>query len=1403
MDGNLTAPGMPTLIQKVEPAPTPKALDTPSATAVQLMTPAPSSTVNTPSSATAPPPIPWLASRQDSFSVVKTEANDSTAMEVDSSITQPDSSSTEKMQVISDSLISVHPTLASLYHQQINLEKNDDSGSVGKFLGHLFHLIHADHHLASSIWIDMFGKLWKILSRKQQVGITAEFIPFLCSGSHLIQRDMPYSALKTIFDACLAAGPPPMALRPFCIKYVGKSHRAWYEAVLALERYLLSCEVAADNSASKKKGASQPSADDSLMPFNAVTPSATITMHETVACLSELYHQLGELDSRCALWQKRAVIPESKTAISFYQHGYYDQARSNFEAAMRKVVEKHSQMAMNAHDTVECQLWEDSWVDCCKQLSLWQVLKDFCSPDTESNSQLLADVVWRLPDFTSMRENLSRMDINSCPSEWQWKLSVYQGYSALSTPPGSATSTSIDEIVSAASVAATGPMAPTYSSPTLVQRCAESAFQFLMRDWRRLPPNVVSPTHRKILQSAQQVIELNESPLVVQAFSGSHGPNTREQQHTVKTILKTWKNRLPLMTESMEHWSDIISWRQHNYRLISNEFAGQPAQQHGQNIVPDVQMYVGVHESCHTLIQFGRIARKHGNYSVCWEILDRIYTIPTIPVVDVFRRIRQQLKCYLQLGMSSGCKKAFQEGLEILDACKMQYFNKEMTAPLLAYRGIFLSQLEKTEEAQKSLSAAFQVDDPPSMSGAWGQWGELLENMFMKDRSKLYLAVNALCCFTHACRLLKPGKGRRFLARVLWLLGMDDQRQQNSLTETFSKRYASMIPSAQYAHWIPQFVSLLLQPQSGEFLVKTAQNIGHALPQQLYFPLRNIYMTKVNGSETSLIEEICNFKSRDTEEKMEVEEEACVKERILKILHSLYEAHPTFVSAAEMLLQGLKNISDKPLNPAGVAWRISQLRLEMIKLLYDSRGQDGPLPGQIAEQLPNLVEMAFAQLSDEWPSLFTSFRQDFSSDAMSHTIRSMLVISSKWCRLFDDEMNLRIIDPQTFQSRFLGNQREKIDSKLLHSSDQLSELEILGESAPGALVATDFADGGSANAMLNPSSSNAAGAMGIGGPFSRDRSHLLIFKILPFSDVIYRNGKLSRRVHILAANGKTYSYILNNEDYTSDNPNEDAVMQLERTLNPQFLRSRETARRGIRFSPNRVISVAPNLRAIEDLNSWCSLDDIWRLHCQQTKKDPDAPLNLYFDKLATHGQSTPKTEPQWKEIMKEVQTIVSRSILSEFAEKMFPDQTQYYVFRKRLTSSLAVASIAENLFSFTPVTPEMVMIDLKTGNISVNFHRFDFDSAKAELNKNHPVPFRLSPTLVDFMSPIGISGSFTACAVATARCLMQPNTDKIEPCLRLLLRVFLFVFIAVLFKTFLNRMYIQQSSTEMSVLDQK
>lgn len=68
-------------------------------------------------------------------------------------------------------------------------------------------------------------------------------------------------------------------------------------------------------------------------------------------------------------------------------------------------------------------------------------------------------------------------------------------------------------------------------------------------------------------QAAQQIIELQEAAQINAGLQPANlGRNT--SLHDMKTVVKTWRNRLPIVSDDLSHWSSIFMWRQHHYQGI-------------------------------------------------------------------------------------------------------------------------------------------------------------------------------------------------------------------------------------------------------------------------------------------------------------------------------------------------------------------------------------------------------------------------------------------------------------------------------------------------------------------------------------------------------------------------------------------------------------------------------------------------------------------------------------------------------------------------------------------------------------------------------------------------------------------------------------------------------------------
>ena len=66
-------------------------------------------------------------------------------------------------------------------------------------------------------------------------------------------------------------------------------------------------------------------------------------------------------------------------------------------------------------------------------------------------------------------------------------------------------------------------------------------------------------------------MELQEAAQIHQGLQPANiGRNA--SLHDMRAIVKTWRNRLPMISDDQSHWSDIFTWRQHHYQFIVNHY---------------------------------------------------------------------------------------------------------------------------------------------------------------------------------------------------------------------------------------------------------------------------------------------------------------------------------------------------------------------------------------------------------------------------------------------------------------------------------------------------------------------------------------------------------------------------------------------------------------------------------------------------------------------------------------------------------------------------------------------------------------------------------------------------------------------------------------------------------------
>nr|CAH7738958.1 unnamed protein product [Callosobruchus chinensis] len=1176
-----------------------------------------------------------------------------------------------------------------------------------QFLVAAAQLCHMDTALAEHVWLSLFPKIWSILDADHRQALAQEILPFITSGTHIIQKECHPSAVNTFVEALCRCN-PPVQMAPALMKYLGKSHNLWHRMALGLEQ--ISFEPAS-------KAAS-------CYEFEGEQAKT-----EPLDCLGDLYKQLHEEDLWAGLWHRLAHYKETGAAVAYEQHGFFEQAQAGYEAAMAR---HRAEGGAPAHAQREVLLWEDHWIRCAKELNQWEVLMEYAKNGV-NNPFLLLESAWRIPNWDVMKEALTNVEYN-CPKEMAWKITMYGGYLLICQP---------DE----------------NKLLKFVERYVESASNMSLTEWRRLP-HIVSHIHLPYLQAAQQIMELQEAYQIHKGLKQGY----QNSLHDMKAIVKTWRNRLPVIADDLSHWNDIFTWRQHHYQVIVNHYESNRDS-------TSTNSMLGVHASAQSIIHFGKIARKHKQTSVCLDTLNKIYSISSVPIVDCFQKVRQQVKCYLQMA-SMNDKNGLSEGLEVLSSIKMQCFQKEMNAEFYALKGMMYHLSNKSDEANKAFSAAVQMHD--TSIKAWALYGDYLEQVFTRDPRQINLGVNAMACFLHACRHQNESKARKYIAKVLWLLNYDDEN--SSLMEALDK-YSVGVPPILWLPWTPQLVNCLVQYE-GNVILNLLCHVGRMFPQAVYFPIRILYLTlrtatarKTNSAQLLFQSQ---QSSQDSSSSTGAEgqsgeqqdgggqsvggagastsanvEASSIKAtptmvRCSKIMKMQRDIHTTVLSSLEgiadqmewfkenwyeevlrQLRQGLTKCyaiafeNRETVNEAKITPHI----LNFVKKLMSTFGIG-------VENISSSVNVTFNSAASEslarraeatyQDPVFKAMKQEFTKDfdfSQSNSMRlhTLIFKLKKWIKILDNRAKMLL---QSFlieeKCRFLSNFTLKT-----------SEVELPGE-------------------FLLP---------------KHNHYFVRITRFMPRVDVVQKHNTAARRLYIRGHNGKIYPYLVVNDSGLADARREERVLQLHRMMNLYLGKQKETARRFLQFTVPRVVAVSQQIRLVEDNPASLSLLDIFKKGCAKLGIEHDDPIQYYYERLATVQSRGIKASHQvYRDILKGIQqNMVPRNLIKQWALQTFPSATDYWHFRKMFTLQLALACFSEYVFHLTRLNPDMMYLHQDSGLMNISYFKFDVDDSTGELDTTRPVPFRLTPNIIEFLSTIGVSGPLTASMIAVARCLVYPN----------------------------------------------
>uniref|UniRef100_A0A8D8QZ10 Transformation/transcription domain-associated protein n=1 Tax=Cacopsylla melanoneura TaxID=428564 RepID=A0A8D8QZ10_9HEMI len=1191
----------------------------------------------------------------------------------------------------------------TLIQRQINFLHKAQQQSTGDFLKCICHLCHLDSGLAEHVWLDMFPQLWSILNQYQQQTLASTILPFTVSGIHVNQKPDHPCPMSTVYEAFILCS-PSLPIHPVLMTHFGKTHALWHRVTISFE------SLASDMFGKMR----------SLGSCQQLTPD----QQELISQLSDMYSALKEEDLWVGLWQKKARYPETLEALSYEQQGLFEQALKTYEKAIIKGREEYYVGSTTpSNHNPEVLLWEQQLIRCAKELNQWEMLRDYGKDTSPVNPFLILDTTWKVPpnEWSLMKTMLNQVE-RDCPKELQWKVSLYHGYLAVCNPGGE----------------------QSLPSVTCVEH-VEMASTHCIKLWRSYP-RIVSHIHIPLLQASQQIIELQEASQI---------PNSLNDMNAT---VKTWRTRLPVISDNLSHWSDVFMWRQHHYQFITQHFDALKESGNTGN-----RSILGVHSSAQAIIQFGKIARKHNLTSVCLESLFKLYRIPSVPIVDCFEKIRQQVKCYVQMATSDG-KDQLQEGLEVIEHTNLTYLTKEMTAEFYALKGMLLAQIGRSNEANKAFCMAVEKHDV--LVKAWALWGDYMEAEFTSSSPlNTALGVAAITCFLHACRHQNEPKSRKYLAKVFWLLTFNapklselhDRTTNPSLMDALDM-YSVGMPPIQWLSWIPQLLTCLGM-SSGLPIKDLLTQVSRVYPQAVYLPIRTMY-------NTLKIEQRARYKAMEQNGKFLNESAG--------LAGSLNSSQQPSPGCPETSKPESDPIRDTPAMRRCLSIMQTQRDIDppvmiSLKTIVDQmswfrESWNEQVLRQVRMALAKCYGIAFDKRHYVREAVITAHMFNFVNKLIStfgigieNVNSEKATATSAGSESLAKRAQQTIQDPafQKMKSQFARDFEFKVPgaNKLHNLIDKLKKwvkiLEAKNKRSPTSYLIEE-------NCRYLSNFNLQTAEIELPGEYlspKHSHSYVCISKFMPRVEVVQKHHSAARRLYIRGHNGKIYPYLVMNDSGLIDSRRDERVLQMLRMLNHYLSKQKETAKRFLHFTVPRVVPISAEFRLVEDNPASLSLLDIYK-----SRTEEDHPVDKYYQELARYQSSGTMSDQGLLTIYQDIQnTLVHPGLLNTWAVETFHSSTDYWTFRKMGTLQLALACFSEYVFHLTRLSPDMIYLHQDSGLLNVSYFKFDLNESTGELHADKPVPFRLTPNIVQFLTRIGVDGPLSASIVAVARCLSQPN----------------------------------------------
>ncbi|KAK2466244.1 hypothetical protein APHAL10511_001886, partial [Amanita phalloides] len=981
--------------------------------------------------------------------------------------------------------------------------------------------------------------------------------------------------------------------------------------------------------------------------------------------LADVYAELAEEDLFYGLWRRRSLHEQTNIALAYEQCGMWEQALNAYEVAQSKVRASAIPYSEN-----EYCLWEDHWILSAEKLQQWDLLFDLAKG--EGNYELMLEGAWRVKEWADNKDAIEEM-ISHLPEVPTPRRRVFEGFIALLKNPGA------------------------LDKNTEFTKCLEDAMQLSLRKWISLPAQL-SAAHVPLLEHFQQFVELQEAVQIYGSLATTTAQNLEKKSSELKMVLQAWRERLPNLHDDINIWSDLVAWRQNVFHSINKAYIpliNGNNQASAPTSNSNTHGYRGYHETAWIINRFAHVARKHHLLDVCFTQLNKIYTLPNIEISEAFLKLREQARCHYQKPND------LQAGLEVINNTNLMFFSGQQKAEFYTMKAMFHARLGRNEEANFAFGQAVQLDT--SQPKAWAEWGKFNDRMFKDNPTELSHAANAVSCYLQAAGLYKSGKSRPLLARILWLLSLDD----NALT--ISRAFDTYKGDAAFWYWITLIPQLCLslshrEAKQARYLL---QNIARHYPQAIFYQMRttreemqfvrktaaarvaslgptptegarrpdqqvkdtaDAVVHDAGGSQVPVNQAMDSSHAGQTlSDGQSAVENAAVQHRqpwehVDEILQVLKTTFPLLILSLETMVDQIQH--KFKLSPEEDIYRnvcmLLQDAVQNYILRMNSQEDDGKLSPQMVQTL--------ARMSQNIPNhVKKEYEEDFITSQPN---------------IYDYIKRL-----QQWRDRY---------EKFLDSRPRVQPLAVLSH------YLTEF-------------QYNKVDEIEVPGQYTEDKDNnqnfIRIQKFGPKFEYCRTNGSCWKRFTLSGHDNSKTSFTVQlpcNRQYRR----EDRVMQILRTFNTALARKKESRKRNILFHIPAAISCSPNVRLFQTDSSYISMSDIYERFCAESGIAREEPLLYAGEKakkvMAEFKQASDRavTKAEYialkKEIYDEIAVkMVPDNVLSRFMLRTMDDPSELWKMRKQFALQLAACNFMTYVFCLSSRHPTRFHISRSTGQIAM------------------------------------------------------------------------------------------------------